>query len=184
MKKALLFLLLVPLVAMAQKPAAKKLSKQETVAYINGILQQSVGFRTYGISGEERVCTATITGYAFTPETVDQHESETCKSEPGAVAYHSKLSNIAWQNATGITVETEAGIYRDAELAMVRVTFSSRVRYDKESDKYGRTSMSDDLRYRDNIWLIIPVTRAESFKKALERLIEIAKEENKDPFGN
>lgn len=51
---------------------------------------------------------------------------------------------------------------------------------DDEKEK----SVPMNTRYTDQFFIYVPTDKVESCKKALLRLSEIAKEENKDPFAN
>ncbi len=77
-------------------------------------------------------------------------------------------SNLKWESVTSIKLSSQEG-----NLTMVKIEFSSKI-FVRDTDTYKD--------YINEITLDIVTSKAESFKKALERLVEIAKEENKNPF--
>jgi hypothetical protein len=162
--------------------AQKKPSKEETVAYLDKILKMSIGYKTYGISGEpeKRSFEKLITEYSFNDtkiiETVYKKDYEDNSLETDIIEF----SNMDWSNIKSIE-KIESELSWDKEIILARVKFSSKIFY---VDNYLRKqSKKDKIEIRDNVYLMVLKDKADNFKKALLRLSEITKEENKDPFG-
>ncbi len=88
------------------------------------------------------------------------------------------LSDLKWEDVISIKLISYNQInngysYSSDNLEIIIVQFSSK--FKKNQDDYP-TFFSDELQ------ISVIKSKAESFKKALERLVEIAKEENKNPF--
>ncbi len=82
-----------------------------------------------------------------------------------------EYSLIKWENFTRFGIGTS-----ENDITQVFIEFSNTVKLVRD----GKLCDFDKLGLR----LYVPNSKVESIKKAIERLVEIAKEENKDPFQN
>ena len=94
------------------------------------------------------------------------NEIETTKN--GKKEYTS--SNLKWETVTSINLGSQL-----SNLTTVSIVFSA---------KYKLTVDEEEIGQDNTLNIFVVNNKAESFKKALERLVEITKEENKSPFEN
>lgn len=179
MKKLLTICLL--LVATFTVNAQEKPTKEATIAYLNKTLQMSVGYKAYGTNGGNRVSSRLIKQYSFLPSEVKlSWETFDFRSNDKRIEYE-QFSNINWEYLTTIIIDSEDNENHDDELAQIVLYFSDKIRYDKTIPGVN-VIMDDDMHYPKYLYIYVLKTKADNFKRALERLVEIAKEENKDPF--
>ncbi|MEY3500435.1 MAG: hypothetical protein RL308_2104 [Bacteroidota bacterium] len=91
-----------------------------------------------------------------------------------AISYSSKTySDLKWEDVITIELSAYSENWLNDNLMSITIKFSSKYKY----------KVDDSSQYFFNDFKISVIkSKAESFKKALERLVEIAKEENKNPF--
>jgi hypothetical protein len=84
-------------------------------------------------------------------------------------------TNMKWEDVISIKISSFNKGWSSDNLIPISVEFSSNI----------KIISNDKHTYYDKfISFSVIKSKAESFKKALERLVEIAKEENKNPFEN
>lgn len=188
MKKLITIYLLLA-TAFTVSGQTKKPTKDETIAYLDKIVKMSIGYKTYAVGGdgngeEHRVDEYLITSYSFNESKVEM-TSNIKEYKTNISGIHVLgFSNLNWANVTAIKINslTEVefklrndSLFRDEELEEFAIRFSSKIMM-KSGDK---------IYPRIDLILSVLKTKTESFKKAIERLVEITKEEeNKDPFKN
>ncbi len=105
--------------------------------------------------------------------------SYSCGKKMGYTGFTTESINIPWNEFKEFDSDYEV----TNDIISVRLKFYIKVvgaLYLNAGN--GNTSRSDT--YQDGFVMIIPAIKVESFKKGIRRLVEIAKEENKDPFRN
>ncbi len=138
--------------------AQTKPTKEETLAFLRRTCESTIGKTSDG----KKFIKTTFNYNNITTEYLYKGNEDNSIDE---------FSLIKWENATQILIWEP----RDKqEINDVMIEFSSQVLL--EQDGAGE--------YRDSVYFYYPEIKRESVKKAIERLIEIAKEENKDPFKN
>lgn len=163
----------------------KKPTKQETIAYLDKVVKMSTGYKTYSVGGplneeDRRVKEHLITDYSFSESKVAKLNKTKNYINNSTDISQTVFSNLNWENVSAIKINsleedklTNDSLYRDEELEEFRIKFSNKIMMD-----WGDGELTP-LFYL-NVYVL--KIKSESFKKALERLVEIAKEENKDPF--
>ncbi len=174
MKKILLPFLLFAIVFTAQAQDAKP-TKEATQKFLNTMLSQVVG-------NVEDVAQPTIRliqkQYFDNDFTKYLRENRTGDD----MFEREEYLKLGWQDLTDIKV-----IRTDKIQSMIRLKFNSKMEnkhfccfLDEEKDK----TVPISFNYTDQFFIYVPTDKVESCKKAFLRLVEIAKEENKDPFAN
>ena len=165
MKKLLPFVVLLSVTFAVQAQNAKP-SKEETIRFMNAVLKSVEGsvVEVKSSIGEHTIEQQTFDGtsyalHGYYPITKDKHL-------PTEV-----FSEIKWQS---MDTESIIGHKISDDFTQVVVYFSSKCKHDG----------IEGIQYRDSMYMYVPTSKLPSFKKALLRLAEIAKEENKDPFAN
>lgn len=172
------FLLLTGFAVSAQQKPTKK----ETIAYLDKVLKLSVGYNRYaGVN--PRYSERTITDYEFSSEKIDIHFKETKIKDSRESLLSQTYSKIAWETLKEIVEDTLDADLHDAELITVVAYFDTKLKYDATAGG-NEVIMDAKDHYPKYILFNILKIKAAVFKKALERLVEIAKEENKDLFAN
>lgn len=161
--------------------AQQKPTKKETIAYLDKILKMSIGYKTYGLSEEDkRAEEYQIIDYTFSEFKVENTVIEINYKKNSSVKDEQAYSNIIWANNTAIEIgKRDTSLYRDNEIVSISLQFSNKLLVDRN---YTRDNPGDEMRFQNWLSFVVLKTKSESFKKALERLVEIAKEENKNPF--
>ena len=183
--KKLLTICLIMATVFTVNAQDKKPTKEETIAYLDKVVKMSVGYKTYAVGGpvneeERRVEEHLITNYSFSELKVDRlNKTKRYKNNSSGIS-QTVFSNLNWENVTAIKINsleedklTNDSLYQDEELEEFRIEFSNKIMMDLGDG---------ELRPRIYLNVYVLKIKTESFKKALERLVEIAKEENKDPF--
>ncbi|WP_379042310.1 hypothetical protein [Pedobacter alpinus] len=152
--------------------AQQKPSKEETVAFLNRTLQEVIGLRLPFAGG-------TCSGATF-------NLSELVIESAGMIGdtrffdISQKYWNIRWDLFKEMEFKTG-----DNQASYYHIRFSNNLNYSRKM--FNKKSGDNDEiteNSQSNILLFTPLSKAESVKKAVYRLVEIAKEENKDPFLN
>lgn len=183
MKKLITICLLLATAFMVKAQDSKP-TKEQTIAYLDKILKMSIGYKTYGVGGPEdkRMEEHQIIDYTFSEFKVENAVNLNKYKDNSSIKDEQTYSNIIWANNTAIKIgDSDDSLYIDNEIVYISLRFSNKLLVDRN---YTRDNPGDEMRFQNWLSLVVLKTKAESFKKALERLVEIAKEENKDPFEN
>jgi hypothetical protein len=178
--KQLLTLCLLSILSLSSY-AQSKPTKQQTIDYIDKTLKMSIGYKVYSVSDNKRVISGLITAYSFSHTGVDEKKQEKDLVDGETSNWHKTYSNVNWESLSSVDVDKENSLWRDDELAVINIEFTTKVKLDYYRNGI-EVTMGDAVRYPNSFALFVLKTKADSIKKALERLAEIAKEENKDPF--
>ena len=171
MKKLITICLLIATTIIAN--AQTKPTKEETIAYINRLFESTVGKTAFN---------QTIIRSSFNYETYI-YEYLPIKEGVNYTNTVAVTSLIKWENYSKVNffqMKNSVGEWVNMEdllsdLGYMGVYFSTNV----------LLTQNDDVKqYRDMVCFYYPLSKKENLKKAFERLAEIAKEENKDLFGN
>lgn len=164
MKKSLLLFVLLfnTFVATAQE----KPSKSDTHGLINTTLKRLVARNSCsaGMMVSEQYFTNDFANYHYAARSKDKKK-----------AANKDVSNIQWKNYLKCDMKTSVW---DSGIACTTVYFSTAM---KETFMLEGKEVSS---YETTFEIVIQPEKFESLKKAFERLAEIAKGENKDPFKN
>lgn len=156
--------------------AQSKPSKKQTLDYLDKTLKMSVGYVTYK---NEKGTKYRIEGASFYPAEVKYEFNFYASSTDQNYLKYEQYSNIHWEDLEEVKIERNSKTM-DKELTRIYIRFATKIRYDAQGGG-DAIEMDDDMHYPTSFTLYILKTKAESVKKALERLRESAKEENKDP---
>ena len=156
MKKLLLAIgLLVCLESL--KAQTKKPTKDETVQYLNKLCQAGLGIS----KGKEFI----INSVDFT------YNSLEVKTTPNISI--SKWSNIPWEELESMEILSSSIWF---------VKFKTLMPFNSSQPESGQSLAYSSSQPENSFHIYAPADKMESAKKAVMRLVEIAKEENKDPF--
>lgn len=186
MKKLITICLLLATIFMVKAQDSKP-TKEQTIAYLDKVLKMSIGYKTYAIDGEEgkkehRVEEYVITTFSFSESEIKEIFNTKNYEDNSFISDQLSYSNLIWANVAKIAIDRDSfGLYWDKETVVIRIYFSSKI---MKENNYIRKNPDSSTRITTMLPLLVIATKAESFKKALERLVEIAKEENKNPFEN
>ena len=162
------FLLATTFIVIAQ---TTKPTKEQTINYLTRTFSLTEGERTsnkttkYTTSFEYTACLFSI------DKIIENYNFETVWNDPektknGMRKYSS--SNLKWETVTSINLGSQL-----SNLTIVTIIFSAKYKFTVDGEESGQENVLN---------ILVVNNKAESFKKALDRLVEIAKEENKDPF--
>jgi len=176
MKKLFLSFLFLAFVFMVQAQDAKP-TKEETVKFLNSICQKMIGRENaeYSEYSKFQICEFTNTSYIVKWKTNEPNHAE---------HLHTFFwENISWEDNTKITIDQTFG-----EIIKVLVEFKLGIPFKETFTTYNNDGSIRESKVTEGrgpfFRAYIPEEKFESFKKAILRLSEIAKEENKDPFKN
>jgi len=157
MKK--LFSILFVCIYVQDLNAQEKPSKESTITFLNKELQKNIGLSNDGLRTTE--VSLTYTSYSQTMQVVDSDTEITLQ-----------YLSINWEEVSKV-VATDL----DNEFSDIEVFFKNGI-------TKTRTGLSSrkDINLESSFILTIPTNKIGSCQKAILRLSEIAKEENKDPF--
>jgi hypothetical protein len=136
---------------------AKKPTKEETVKYLNTLCQAGLGMA----KGKDFIINSVVLTYT----------SLEVKTTPNISV--STWSNIPWQEFISIEVLSPGKLL---------VIFKTAMPFQMHQPATGTSQAYSNDEPEKSIHLYAPVDKIESAKKAVMRLVEIAKDENKDPF--
>jgi len=164
MKKLLLLFLLTSITVVVK--AQEKPSKSDTHGLINTTLKRVVARNSCSeaMMVSEQFFSNDFAKYHYAAKSKDKKKSAT-----------TDVSNIQWKNYLKCEMKTSTW---DNVIACTTVYFSTAM---KETIILEGKEVSS---FETTIDIVIQPEKLESIKKAFERLAEIAKEENKDPFKN
>lgn len=164
MNKSLLlfFVLIITFVATAQN----KPTKEETQGLINTTLKRVVARNSCseGMMVSEQFFTNDFANYHYNARSKDKKK-----------AAITDVANIQWKNYLKCALNISEF---DSGIACVTVYFTTAI---KETFVIDGKEVNN---YETTFNIVIQPEKFESLKKAFERLTDIAKEENKDPFKN
>lgn len=155
--------------------AQQKPTKEETVTFLDKVYKMSIGYKHYALLDGKRDPDVEflITNCDFELNSVSMEEMFTKGKTKGNATY----SNLHWENVTEIIIEKDPQVFYDDEIVRISINFLTKITYENSFQ-----AVSKD--YVKSMMLYVIKNKAYSFKKGLERLAAIAKEENKDPFQN
>lgn len=163
MKKLILFCLLL-VSTFSINAQGSKPTKEQTLDYLTKTLKLTLG-EEYSFRGKIKRYSKVDFKYDTVSEKIEWHDGfDECEN-----------TEIKWETVTDYNFEE----YGSEKLILIIISFDSKYKLickSKDFSSVGYTS------YENSLNLLILKSKAESFKKALERLVEIAKEENKNPF--
>ena len=164
MKKLLLLFLLTSITVVVK--AQDKPSKSDAQGLINTILKRVVTRNSCseGMMVSEQFFTNDFANYHYAASSKDKKKSAI-----------TDISDIHWKNYLKCDMKTSVW---DTGIACTTVYFSTSM---KQTFILEGKEVST---FETTIDIVIQPEKLESIKKAFERLAEIAKEENKDPFKN
>lgn len=162
------FLLATTFIVIAQ---TTKPTKEQTINYLTRTFSLTEGERTsnkttkYTTNFEYTACLFSI------DKIIENYNFETVWNDPektknGMRKYSS--TNLKWETVTSINLGSQL-----SNLTIVAITFSAKYKFTVDEEESGQENVLN---------ILVVNNKAESFKKALDRLVEIMKEENKDPF--
>lgn len=105
--------------------------------------------------------------------------SYTCGKKMGRANFSTATENIPWQEFKSF----ESNYKVNEDITSVRLKFKIKV----EGALYLNTENGNNAKsatYTEGFVMLVPTEKAESFKKGIMRLVELAKATNKDPFSN
>lgn len=150
-----------------------KPTKEQTVAFLDRTLKETKGWDLpwgWGV----------VDNTSFKDNSVEYH---TNFSMDGETFYESTFTfeDIRWDRFEDMTYNQEGAYYE--VMFSVNNTYKNQTIYVHEKLKQ---TMEDKIEtnVQSNLYLFVPEGKVESVKKAILRLVEIAKEENKDPFDD
>lgn len=172
MKKLITICLLLA-TAFTVKAQDLKPTKEQTISYLTKTFSLTEGETT---SRKTTKCSTNFeytTCYFSIDKIIENYDFEkVCNDietkKNGKRKYTS--SNLKWETVTSINLGSQL-----SNLTIVSIAFSAKYKLTVDEEESGQDNVLN---------LLVVNNKAESFKKALERLVEIAKEENKDPFQN
>ncbi len=166
MKKLLLSIFFIAAASLTQAQDIKP-TKEVTQRFINLILGKAVGeFYIEGTPIKIQSFSEAFTSFKFSIE----------DKEAGYLSVD-EYSEIKWDELNSCV--DFGGNKENKNLERVLLVFDSKVLYINKDE-----GMNARTKYVNQFTIEIPVDRTTSLIKAFERLSEIAKEENKDPFTN
>jgi hypothetical protein len=175
--KKLLTLCLLGILSLGTYAQAKP-TKQQIIDYLDKALKSAVGYIRYK---NDKGDTWRIQNYSFGPSEISS-EAKRSNSVTGKTSFnYDQYTNIRWESLKSIEIDKSPSENMDEELTYMFVVFTDKLRYDAQAHG-NEVGMSDDMHYPKGFSIYVLRNKAESIKKAMERLAEIAKEENKDPF--
>ena len=168
MKQVLLSFLFSAFLFFVQAQETKP-SKEVTQKFLSKILSQVVGNLPW--EGAPQPIQKQVLNMDFTNYTMQTQSDETYK--------RTEFINIPWEDITTLDVTTNRIV------SWININFKSKMEYRHhccfvDEDK----GVPLTTNYEDQMRIYVLTDNVESCKKALLRLSEIAKEENKDPFKN
>lgn len=166
MKKLITICLLLA-TAFSVNAQTKKLGKEETIAYLDRVLKLSNG-EIFKRANNPNPTALSECSFAFDLITYTCKVSDEDNHEYTTNVFY---SNIKWESCNGVLIVNSSDSYSD-NLIDVKIIFDMKYKF----------TMDKHIYFENDMYLKILKTKADSFKKAIERLVEIAKEENKDPF--
>lgn len=161
MKKLLLFLLFTATILVSQAQN-KKPTKEETIKYLNTLAQGSLG-KSWS-AGEGAINFVQITDKSVTMQTV-----KGCVRTWNNIPWHEYDSSHMYQNK--MIVSFKQSMLTKYACPDVEANNSKQLAFEFNDPE-------------DSFYIFLASDKMENFKKAIHRLSEIAKEENKDPFKN
>ncbi len=156
-------------------------TKEETITYLDKVLKMSIGYKI--ISDTIQECTITSALFRYDKIEIVRKNNDLKPVFKFRSYYTDCYTSINWESLSKI--ETMGEERMDSLLVYFFVKLDNKVRYDAFAQfetNTSETGMDDDMHYPNYITLFVLKAKAESFKKAIERLVVIAKEENKNPF--
>ena len=172
MKKLLLLFLFITITSFANAQDAKP-SKEETQKFLNNMLSSVIG----NPQDSDQPTIRKIQKQSFTNDFSDYLR----QNGDNEFRERDEYIRIPWQDFTDFIVITQKNDIQ----TIVRLIFKTKM-----EEKYFCCYVDEDngipaLTFTTDQFLIfLPNDKVESCKKAILRLAEIAKEENKDPFKN
>jgi len=163
MKKLITICLLIATAFIANAQDGKP-TKEQTLAYLTKTFSLSDGEWFVDYMNEKVKVDYNI----FTMDKITTKTSGVYNSERVETRY--ETSGIEWESLRQITISENKSIELQFNSSFKQIEYSS-------AWKEGFMERSENF-----LELYILETKIESFKKALGRLVEIAKEENKNPF--
>lgn len=161
MKKLLLSIILISEVFTTQAQTTKP-TKDETIKFMATVLKS--------VEGSVSEDTITLVEQSFNGSSLN-----TKLNQPGLGVFGIETySDIKWESY--IDDSFHAVQQKGEPYLSVFIYFKTKMKYEGEG--------ISKLKFKDYLCMNIPSDKLPSFKKAILRLVEIAKEENKDPFGN
>ncbi|EAZ95016.1 hypothetical protein FBBAL38_11744 [Flavobacteria bacterium BAL38] len=178
--KKLLTICLIMATTLSISAQEGKPTKEETIAYLDKVLKMSIGYKHYGVVEDIRQVEFRIKYYSFTESKVTLTQNQTDYRNHSSKNGETSWANFDWTNVKSITTNSLSkndqlpndSLWRDKELESINIKFSNPIIID----------WGDGPEPRYSFGLLVLKTKADSAIKALNRLIELAKEENKDPF--
>jgi len=171
--KKLLIICLLTITTFTVKAQTAKTTKEQTINYLTRIFSLTEGEKTlnkttkYTTNFEYTACLFSI------DKIIEKYNFETVWNDPektknGMRKYTS--SNLKWETVTSVNLGSQLN-----NLTIVSITFSAKYKLTVDEEESGQENVLN---------LLVVNNKAGSFKKALDQLVEIMKEENKDPFQN
>lgn len=153
-------------------------TKEETVHFLDRIVKSEIGHTMTGecCSPKGSVWVTTSASFDWGIVTVANEISEPFEKRGDGATCHTR-SEIPWHTYTGVSVDSSytKGFYD------VLITFRDNMKH-STSHKCGTDPYH--ISYGNRLGISVPYDKIKSVKKAILRLVEIAKGENKDPFEN
>ncbi len=170
-------------------------SKEVTVQAINKYMNEAVGMKLYYYYLKDKngdvlkdedgkylyndVEYDIIESASFTLEEIEKRYY--CSTKNGTYSDRNTYSNINWDNIKNIdTTVIIANEKKNSELAIIKVSFSSKIKWDHTCFSGSKNVSCDQTEYYDKLSLYIPKNRVAACYKALMHLKELCAVE--DPF--
>jgi len=148
--------------------AQEKPTQEETINFISNTVQGAIG-TDFGSS-------ISIKEYTFNYNSLNLY----CKKTSDWSGFKYKYENIRWQDFRDFDTDTRVTDIATKVMLNFKTKIASKLSFYNSNGDFITESES----YTDQLPFTIPTEKISSFKKAILRLVEIAKEENKDPFAN
>jgi hypothetical protein len=166
--KKLLSILFIAIATMAQAQDTKP-TKEETQRFLNSMLSKTIGEIRYEIQP--------IKTQIFS-ENFSKYEITYSLEDDNSYFNTDVITLIKWDNFLVFNTYSEE-VYDNQNLAQIMVVFSTNIKNVNTCE-----ICKEKTTYSKQFGFLVLKDKIESAKKAIIRLAEIAKEENKDPFGN
>jgi hypothetical protein len=168
--KKLITICLIVAATFTVKAQDAKPTKEQTLAYLTKTFKLAEGedHSQKGYTTKDR-----YTQLNFDPNLIEMKQEYYDTNIQQNIFILIKYPNIKWETVSwgGIDNYSDSG-----KVAEITLYLDSKVR-----EIYIENNI-DRGKFQNNVRIPILASKAESFKKALQRLVEIAKEENKNPF--
>jgi hypothetical protein len=157
-------------------------TKEETINFIAKYMREAEGLKTYSPDDTTRLSESLYRQNAFSADKIYM-ELEREDYEKGTYIQTREITNLTWENVENIVLDTIPSLFHEDDIATISLGFSTKIK-ETEFCQSGTYNIScDNSYYWNGFTIVIPRNRGSACKKALQHLVSLYKEENKDPFA-